>query len=274
MEDNNKKAKGFAKFLSEKGFYIVLFICAAVIGVCAWLLWFSAKNSSIDSSIDSSTVTAPDYTKTEIDIPSPGKTAEDSAGLEEALVGEDTDSVSVGSWDDEYAEDTETNAAGENDVSEAEVSVEAEADAESETASAPEPGDINTVWPVSGEISAGYSIDELMYSKTMADWRTHDGIDIEASVGSKVRAMADGTVSEIYNDDMLGTTVVIDHGGGLMSVYSNLAETPTVAEGDTVKMGDTIGSVGATALLETAEAAHLHLSVTLNGDSVDPTDYL
>ena len=63
-------------------------------------------------------------------------------------------------------------------------------------------------------------------------------------------------------------------GNGLESSYSNLAALPTVEIGDEVSVGDVIGSVGSTAIGEINEQSHLHLSVTLNGESADPLNYL
>ncbi|MEA4954581.1 MAG: M23 family metallopeptidase [Pseudoflavonifractor sp.] len=129
-------------------------------------------------------------------------------------------------------------------------------------------------WPVKGEILREYSVETLAYDKTMGDWRAHDGIDIAATVGTQVMAPAGGTVSDLYTDDLMGTTVVISHANGVMSTCSNLAAVPSVEIGDTVRTGDVIGSVGQTAISESAEASHLHLSMTKDGVSVDPTDYL
>ena len=70
------------------------------------------------------------------------------------------------------------------------------------------------------------------------------------------------------------TTVVISHGGGIESVYSNLAELPTVTVGQSVAQGDTIGSVGTTALAEAGEVYHLHFAMRADGQSVDPAEYL
>jgi murein DD-endopeptidase MepM/ murein hydrolase activator NlpD len=108
----------------------------------------------------------------------------------------------------------------------------------------------------------------------MSDWRTHDGIDIAGTIGAKVMAAADGTVVDVITDDMLGTTVIIDHGKGLKSIYSNLAKTPVVKKGDKVAMGSVIGAVGDTALGESAEATHLHFAMTKNDAPVDPSKYL
>ena len=128
--------------------------------------------------------------------------------------------------------------------------------------------------PLDGTTVTVFSMTELMYDETMADWRTHDGIDIAAAAGTVVKAAAGGVVESVYTDDLYGTTVVINHGDGLKSCYANLQEVPAVAEGNRVSAGDTIGAVGRTALCETAEPYHLHLSMSLNGESVNPRDYL
>lgn len=129
-------------------------------------------------------------------------------------------------------------------------------------------------WPVKGEIVREYAVETLSYDPTMADWRTHIGLDIACAAGTQVKAPAGGTVTDIYTDDMLGVTVAILHADGVESRCSNLAGVPTVEIGDTVRTGDIIGAVGETAIGESAEASHLHLSMTKNGVSVDPREYL
>ena len=129
-------------------------------------------------------------------------------------------------------------------------------------------------WPVNGAVIADYSVEALAYSETMGDWRTHSGLDITADLGAKVLSTANGVVSHIYQDDMMGTVVEIDHGEGLVSQYANLAETPTVSVGDTVTTGAVIGSVGQTAASESGQAAHLHFAMYQDGVPVDPTGYL
>lgn len=129
------------------------------------------------------------------------------------------------------------------------------------------------VMPVSGRIMADYSGTELVFSSTMQDWRVHNGIDIEASVGTRVSAFTSGTVKDVYFDDSLGQCIIIEHASGLESLYGNLLEAVTVAVGDKVKAGDTIGGVGETAWSECAEATHLHFELYENGSPVDPTSY-
>ena len=266
MEEKKKNGKSALRFLTEKGFYIVLFICAAVIGVCAWLLWFAGKDTETVTDVTQYTDTTlsafPEYgdtidgLDTEVSVLEDTETEETDAAVEE-------ETVSTGQWEDSTITQT--------------VPVPLEEETE-ETADAAEetilPTELPCVWPVSGEVTFPYAVETLVYHKTMDDWRIHDGIDIAAAVGDKVRSMTKGTVLEFYEDDMYGTTVTIDHGGNFISTYSNLAGVPAVDVGDFVEMGDVIGSVGKTALGESAEVSHLHFSLSLDGESVDPNDYL
>jgi murein DD-endopeptidase MepM/ murein hydrolase activator NlpD len=102
----------------------------------------------------------------------------------------------------------------------------------------------------------------------------HDGIDIAADAGSTVCAAADGTVYTVYEDDTMGTTVVIRHEGGYVTQYASLAKEVCVSPGQTVEMGQAIGTVGASALLETAIGDHVHFSVTCDGEPMDPNEFL
>jgi len=137
-----------------------------------------------------------------------------------------------------------------------------------------DPAKLTVCMPVNGEIIHEYAMDCLSYKETTRDWRVHDGIDIAAEAGTQVRAAADGTVYTTYSDDALGTTVVIRHEGGYVTVYASLSDHLLIQSGDTVKMGQAIGTVGNTANVETAIGDHLHFCVTCNGESMDPTEFL
>lgn len=132
------------------------------------------------------------------------------------------------------------------------------------------------VRPVNGYIGKEFSEDELIYAPTMNDFRTHDGVDIVGDIGTPVSALADGTVADVYDDPFMGTTVVLKHSGGLVSSYSNLsAELPQeIYVGASVSVGDTIGGIGETALIESAEVPHVHVSIFLDEHAVDPEEYL
>ncbi len=133
---------------------------------------------------------------------------------------------------------------------------------------------IKTTAPVTGKTISEYAMDCLSYNQTTRDWRTHNGIDIAAEAGTKVGAAADGVVYTVFEDDSLGTTVVIRHEGGYTTNYSSLAEKPAVSAGDTVKMGQAIGCVGETALIENTLGPHVHFSVSYRDEVMDPMEFL
>ena len=133
---------------------------------------------------------------------------------------------------------------------------------------------LQTAAPVEGEIVMVYAMDSLGYNPTTRDWRTHNGVDIAAEEGSKVCAAAEGTVYTVYEDDTMGMTVVIRHRDGYITKYASLASDVTVKAGDSVTLGQQIGYVGNTALLESAIGDHLHFSVTCNDEPVDPAEFL
>lgn len=129
-------------------------------------------------------------------------------------------------------------------------------------------------WPVSGSVISSFSVEALSYNETMGDWRTHDGIDIATSLGTRVQATAKGVVSAVYDDEVMGVTVVVDHGNELYSVYANLEENPPVAVGDAVASDTVVGEIGDTAVAESGRQPHLHFAMYQGDTPVNPEDYL
>ena len=130
------------------------------------------------------------------------------------------------------------------------------------------------VWPVKGETVMEYAVEALAYNQTTRDWRTHDGIDIAAETGSCVYAAADGEVYSVYEDETMGTTVVLVHDGGYTTRYASLSEDVQVSAGDKVQAGQTIGYVGVSAMLESGIGEHVHFAVSCSGKSIDPLEFL
>ena len=128
--------------------------------------------------------------------------------------------------------------------------------------------------PAEGTVVQGYSVEKLAYNATTRDWRTHPGMDIAAPEGSEVKAVAEGTVLSVYTDDLLGKTVTVEHAGGYVTHYANLAEELSVSAGDHVTAGQTLGTVGKTALGEVKAEPHLHFAVYKNNVPQDPEAYL
>ena len=131
-----------------------------------------------------------------------------------------------------------------------------------------------TAAPLEGEPVAPYSMECLSYNTTTRDWRVHAGMDLAAEAGTPVKAAADGEVYTVYEDEEMGTTVVIRHDGGYTTHYASLAEDVAVRAGDKVTLGQTIGTVGSTALMESALGDHVCFRVTLDGEIIDPAEFL
>ena len=133
---------------------------------------------------------------------------------------------------------------------------------------------MKTMSPVSGESISGYSMEALSYNQTTRDWRVHNGVDLAAEAGAEVKAAADGEVFTVFEDDAMGTTVVIRHADGYTTKYASLAENVSVKPGDTVTMGQVIGYASDSAIVESTLGAHVHFGVTCNDVPVDPAEFL
>lgn len=129
-----------------------------------------------------------------------------------------------------------------------------------------------SAWPVQGEILAEFSADELVYNETMADWRTHNGLDIAAEAGAEVVSATSGTVKKVMEDDRWGTIVEVET-QGLVCRYAGLAQKTQVKEGDTVTVGQTLGILGEIAA-EIAQPTHLHFEVLEGETYKNPQEYL
>lgn len=122
-------------------------------------------------------------------------------------------------------------------------------------------------WPAIGAVNSGFGMRvHPIYRRSIM----HTGIDIDAPWGDPVLSVGDGIVTEAHWKGGYGNAVVVDHGAGVTSLYSHLAELH-VQPGDAVSTGGQLGLVGATG---TATDAHLHFEVRVNNDPVDPLDYL
>ena len=130
--------------------------------------------------------------------------------------------------------------------------------------------------PAEGIIAKGHDSTIQVWSETMGDYRVHLGIDIQTAEDAPVYAAADGVVSKVWDDALMGRCVAISHDGEIFTFYKNLDTTLAagIAQGKEVKAGQKIGYVGNTAISELADEPHVHIEMTVNGLAVDPRDYL
>ena len=131
------------------------------------------------------------------------------------------------------------------------------------------------ILPVSGALSSKHDPALQVFSPTMNDYRVHLGIDITTDEAAPVYAAADGTVSKIWKDTLMGYCIAIEHSGDCYTIYKNLSETlpEGIAEGTKVRSGQLIASVGDSAMVEIAEEPHLHFEMTVADLAVDPLEY-
>lgn len=252
MNEKHGFFQKLGKALNGKGFYMVLLLCLMLLGASGFYLYRtvtapSAPEQSASGQAEvvvtsplpeESTTTA--QNSSEVQVTSEPAPAEDPAPSEDISTAEGTDEAAAAPMGEE-----------------------------AEPASAPV-----LYWPAGGEVVSAFSSSELTYNAAMGDWRTHNGIDIAAGLGTDVCAAADGVVERIATDPVTGTTVTLAHADGLRTIYGDLdADTVAVSEGDSVSCGDVLACVGSSAG-EEGETAFLHFAVMADGQAVDPMDYL
>lgn len=123
--------------------------------------------------------------------------------------------------------------------------------------------------PADGEILVSFTGKSLVYSPYFDDWSVHKGIDIAAPESAQVKAAANGRVKSVYNDNRLGTVIVIEH-GDFTTLYGNLSTGDMVSAGDEVYAGDIISGVG-----KSKEGkSYLHFEISYKGEDIDPEPLL
>lgn len=275
-----------AKTLKEKKISQILYISlgGAVIAIILFLVLFNVlTNKNDDLKIGESNT---NERSTEEANSSIGKTVDESKKEEkdesvDIQVGEKKEDVveELKSQDgnDNAVGKTSNNSTANNSVDIANSTNEinsAKQDSSNDNVKQETPKDPNFSMPVEGEIVKHYGKDKLIYSDTLKEWTTHLGIDIKADKTTIVKSAADGSVKSIKNDPRYGLTIVIEHQNGFSSVYANLLSSEFVVVGESVKAGQTIGTVGNSATFEIVDEPHLHFEIMKDGKSVDPEMYV
>lgn len=225
----------------SKGYYVLLF-CMVLLGGASVAITFKAYNLFAKEDYEL-------YAKDNIDENQTVSTISNSKDTSSKI--EDNSSI----------ENNTTNAA------EAKVITNSTSNKKTQTTVKP----LSFSKPINGEVQKQYSIDKVIYSKTLELWKTHDGIDIAADIGTNVKSIEKGTIEKVYEDSFYGTTIVIDHGQGYKSSYSNLDKNISVKEKQTVNKGQVIGKVSNTAIGEIKDEPHLHFTLFKDNNNVDPT---
>lgn len=263
--DDKSPKNGVLEFLDKKGFYIVLILCIAVVAGTA--VFVTSQKAANERKYNAERIIPED---------SNSDSAADVAGS----VSTPTQASSIASGDNKVASnDTGKATEKNNNTTKPKVTptpkpktvtpVE-KASTSKNTATAK----VDFAMPVSGSITFDYSAEKLVYSKTLDEWRVHEGVDIAAEKGTAVKAAADGVVTEIKHDPGYGIIVVIEHKNGLKTVYANLATDDVVSPNQKITKGDVIGTIGTTAAFEASEPSHLHFEVLKDNENVNPASYI
>ena len=257
----------FRKFLRDKAFALVLTACllaAAAAGVWAVRTVRNELKQNLDA------------------VRSPSSTA---PGIDEGI------NTSPGVAGEEEAEWQQQNAPAANSVANVPKADSSSGGAASSSGarsgfgSVREPSALQTeslpasssaapasTQPVSGRVLNSYSGDELVYSKTLGDWRTHNGADYAAPAGESVYPAKAGKVDSVTEDALWGYVVEITDKNGVTWRYCGLTDTEVKA-GDSVTTATAIGKAGSVPA-ETSGEAHLHLECIKDGAYLDPEGLL
>lgn len=241
------------------GYYLAILLCLVAVGLVAWSNTLGKKDKENDSSN-----TEPMIQEFE-DLPSDEALSE--------MSGEDIgEEPNNGELVYVSASDSTTSSAPVAEMSNTEpVSAPTEPlSSESEEPEAVEVSAAPVIYakPVTGLVTKEFSGDTLVYSKTLGDWRVHNGTDIKCELGSLVVSSAPGTIVSVCDDDRYGKVVIVRHEDGSMLYYCGLAET-AVKDGDNVQSGQKLGTVGVVPS-ECEDEPHLHLMAMRDGEFVEP----
>lgn len=274
-EKNNNGESRAVKFFDEKGFYIVLILCVLAVGIAGYVFLFSESAEPEELVYDDpyepdmSVLPSASYDDNPNDEKKDIAVMDVPEEKEQETVAASSDSVTVAKKETTVKKESASSAKSDSEdkkVEEKKPETKPEEKTEEKKKEAP----TFFVRPVQGEIMTEFSGDELVFNKTTLDWRTHNGTDFAATAGEKVLCIADGAVEDIYTDTYYGTSVLVDHGGELKSVYTGLIKNAAVYIGQELKAGEVIGAVDTDVLFESGLAPHVHIEVIQNGERIDP----
>ena len=253
----------FRKFLRDKAFALVLTACllaAAAAGVWAVRTVRNELKKDLDA------VRSPSSTAPGIDEginTSPGVAGEEEAEWQQQNAPAANSVANVPKADSSSGGAASSSGAQSGSGSVREPSALQGASSPASSSAAPA-----STQPISGRVLNGYSGDELVYNKTLGDWRTHNGIDYACAKDAAVQSPTAGTVVLAGSDGSWGPTVAIKDSAGRVWRLCGVAS-PAVKEGETVSAGQTLGKVGSVSC-ECAEESHIHLEVKQDDSYLDP----
>ena len=129
------------------------------------------------------------------------------------------------------------------------------------------------VWPIVGDVLINYSMDKTIYFPTLQQYKYNPAIVIAATQGENISAAANGRVTSVGYDPVIGNTVVMDLGNGYELTYGQL-ENIIVSEGSYVNVGDGIGTVASPTKYYSVEGTNVYFKLTKDGEPINPMNQL
>ncbi|MCH5197687.1 MAG: M23 family metallopeptidase [Oscillospiraceae bacterium] len=247
MMINDQNREELKKMLRGRALYIALGVCVLAAGIIS----YTSVSSNFKKQVSIST-TEPISTHINInDRVLPDETTLDPEPVEETTEAPQSEAPSV--------TEPSSQAVFDNfaDPLESETKTE----------------EISFSLPLSTSMSKDYSMGIPVFSETMKDYRTHNGIDFVAEKGMGVKSIAEGKVIEVSADPLWGNSVYIDHGQGIVSKISGLADEGIIANGAEVYSDTVIGVVGEIPV-ENADGSHIHFEIRVDNKIADPMEVM
>lgn len=302
MEKDKKQRKlkfnkeKFTSFMNKHGFYLILFLCICIIGATAILtsdrmqLIRGKNNIALEDNTDKSGKNT-DGIDISIIEGLDKKINQNKDKDDKKVEGTDSDDLQEGKGKEDKNTDTETqddSKSTDKTPKDEDKDTDGDKAENKDTEQTDNKGDKDNdatpassskvvkdmIMPVDGEIIKQFSMEELVYSKTINSWSTHTGIDIAGKLGAEVKAAKKGIVESIDEDALMGIIITLDHGDGVKTVYKGLSSKDVVTEGQEVEQGQTISGIGDTATLEILDDPHLHFEVLVDGKLVNPLNFI
>lgn len=155
-----------------------------------------------------------------------------------------------------------------------EITTQTSTETVTETTTEADTAPASYILPLGTDIGNDYSMGVPVYNSVMGDWRTHDGVDFNGNYGDSVKAVADGTVTSVDNDAVMGDVITINHGGGVEASYYGVTVSDSIVKGMKVTQGDKIGTIGTIPGEADADYPHIHLEIKVNGEVCDPLEVM
>ncbi len=237
----NKSSKAI-NFIRKNVYYFVFLVCLAILSVITIALVLTSNRNQLDNN-DNPVIEQPDN---------------------------DDDNNGNGNEND-------NNGSGENNENDENNGAENEENNDGDNENEEQKPVVSVIvfdLPVNGTIIKDYVSAGVVYNQTLNLYSGHKAIDFAGEEGSAVKAVYQGKIESIESSNLEGTTLIIDHGNGLKTLYNSIEVNENLEVGQTVNKGDEIGVISTNNKLEYKDGAHLHFEVLEDGKKIDPYKYL